>query len=132
MERSHLSVVLDLNPAQWYLAEADPSDPLTLAAFLSQLLAFLNAHIALKHENDLAVFAALPGKRSACPHSQFSVTHHSGIAFSSTPTRTRPPFSPTRMHIPPSSSSIRLSSPASPTSSTPTTLPITPWLSLEP
>ncbi|KIM45246.1 hypothetical protein M413DRAFT_39084, partial [Hebeloma cylindrosporum] len=61
-DRSHLSVVLDLSPAQWHLAAADPSDPLTLAAFLSQLLAFLNAHIALKHENDLAVFAALPGK----------------------------------------------------------------------
>lgn len=55
---SHLSVVLDLSPAQWH------NSPLTLDSFLAQLLVFLNAHIALKHDNSLAVFAALPNKRS--------------------------------------------------------------------
>ncbi|KDR75209.1 hypothetical protein GALMADRAFT_249181 [Galerina marginata CBS 339.88] len=59
---SHLSVVVDLSPAQWHKSANDPESPLALPAFLSQLLAFLNAHIALKHENTLAVFAALPGK----------------------------------------------------------------------
>lgn len=61
---SHLSVVLDLSPKQWYLA-AQPTNanPITLSTFLSHLLAFLNAHIACKDENSLAVFGALPGKR---------------------------------------------------------------------
>ncbi|KAF9529184.1 transcription factor Tfb4-domain-containing protein [Crepidotus variabilis] len=53
---SHLSVVLDLSPAQWY------QSPLSLDSFLAQLLVFLNAHIALKHDNSLAVFGALPDK----------------------------------------------------------------------
>ncbi|KAJ3555772.1 hypothetical protein NM688_g2391 [Phlebia brevispora] len=59
----HLSVVLDLSPTQWHLS-AQPTNPhpLSLSAFLSQLLAFLNAHIACKDENSLAVFGALPGK----------------------------------------------------------------------
>jgi len=62
MDCSHLSVVVDLSPSQW---EICGEQSLSLSAFLSQLLVFLNAHIALKHENSLAVFAALPGKRSA-------------------------------------------------------------------
>ena len=61
---SHLGVVLDLSPKQWHLA-AQPSNshPITLATFLSHMLAFLNAHIACKDENSLAVFGALPGRR---------------------------------------------------------------------
>lgn len=60
---SHLSIVLDLSPVQWYLS-GDPNQahPLPLQAFLSQLLAFINAHAACKHENTLAVFGAFPGK----------------------------------------------------------------------
>ncbi|KAF8070625.1 transcription factor Tfb4-domain-containing protein [Lyophyllum atratum] len=62
---SHLSVVIDLSPAQWHMsAEGTPVNayPLPLNSFLAQLLAFLNAHIASKHENTLAVFGAFPGK----------------------------------------------------------------------
>lgn len=57
MEPSHLSVVLDLCPSEWH------SSSLPLDGFLAQLLVFLNAHIALEHDNSLAVFAALPNKR---------------------------------------------------------------------
>lgn len=56
MNESHLSVIIDLSPSQWHLSS------LPFSLFISQLLTFLNAHIALKHENTLAVFAALPGK----------------------------------------------------------------------
>jgi len=67
-EPSHLSVILDLSPTQWHLsADSTNTTPLTLKSFLSQLLTFLNAHIASKHENTLAVFGALPGKRLALP-----------------------------------------------------------------
>ncbi|KAJ7178361.1 TFIIH subunit Tfb4/p34 [Mycena crocata] len=62
---SHLSVVVDLSPTHWELSSrAAPENtyPLTLATFLSQLLAFLNSHIACRHENTLAVFGAFPGK----------------------------------------------------------------------
>ncbi|GLB37602.1 putative transcription factor [Lyophyllum shimeji] len=62
---SHLSVVIDLSPAQWHSSAQPPPDnpyPLPLSIFLAQLLTFLNAHIASKHENTLAVFGAFPGK----------------------------------------------------------------------
>ncbi|KAI0695474.1 transcription factor Tfb4 [Cytidiella melzeri] len=60
---SHLSVILDLSPTQWHLsAQASNTYPLTLSTFTSHLLAFLNAHMACKDENSLAVFGALPGK----------------------------------------------------------------------
>ncbi|KAJ7268761.1 TFIIH subunit Tfb4/p34 [Mycena haematopus] len=62
---SHLSVVVDLSPMHWELSAREPPEntyPLSLAVFLSQLLAFLNSHIACRHENTLAVFGAFPGK----------------------------------------------------------------------
>jgi transcription initiation factor TFIIH subunit 3 len=62
---SHLTLILDLSPSQWHLSSA-PSDssPLSLKTFLAHVLTFVNSHIACKPENTLAVFAALPGKRS--------------------------------------------------------------------
>jgi transcription initiation factor TFIIH subunit 3 len=57
MEASHLSVVLDLSPTEWHRSTILPLD-----VFLAQLLVFLNAYIALEHDNSLAVFAALPNK----------------------------------------------------------------------
>jgi transcription initiation factor TFIIH subunit 3 len=61
---SHLSVIVDLSPTQWHLsAQTSNQYPLSFETFLSQLLAFLNAHIASKHENTLVVFGALPEKR---------------------------------------------------------------------
>lgn len=69
---SHLSVILDLSPTQWHLsAQPTNAHPLMLPTFLSQLLAFLNAHMACKDENSLAVFGAFPGKRCVV---LFSVT----------------------------------------------------------
>ncbi|KAL1939789.1 hypothetical protein VTO73DRAFT_9489 [Trametes versicolor] len=60
---SHLSVILDLSPTQWALSAQSTNPPgISLETFLSQLLAFLNAHIACKDENTLAVFGALPGE----------------------------------------------------------------------
>ncbi|KAI0645700.1 transcription factor Tfb4 [Trametes meyenii] len=60
---SHLSVVLDLSLTQWALCAQSSSPPgISLQTFLLQLLAFLNAHIACKDENTLAVFGALPGQ----------------------------------------------------------------------
>jgi len=61
---SHLSIVVDLSPTQWHSSSL-ATNPLSLESFLAQLLTFLNTHIASKHENTLAVFAALPGKRFA-------------------------------------------------------------------
>lgn len=61
---SHLSVVIDFSPSQWHQSAHNVNPyPLSLNSFLSQLLAFLNSHIAFKHENTLAVFGAFPGKR---------------------------------------------------------------------
>ncbi|KLO09243.1 transcription factor Tfb4 [Schizopora paradoxa] len=68
---SHLSVIIDLSPTQWHLAslqnnnELQPQSSqqvLTFRSFITQTLAFLNSHLALKHENTLAVYGALPGK----------------------------------------------------------------------
>ncbi|KAF9049968.1 transcription factor Tfb4-domain-containing protein [Panaeolus papilionaceus] len=52
----HLSVLIDLDPSQWLNSQ------IPFNTFISHLLSFLNAFIALDHENSLAVFAALPGK----------------------------------------------------------------------
>lgn len=66
---SHLSVVLDLSLKQWHLAaQSTNPHPISLATFLSHFLAFLNAHIACKDENSLAVFGAFPGKRCVSIH----------------------------------------------------------------
>ena len=76
---SHLSVVLDLSPVQWHLS-GQPTNvhPLPLSSFLSQLLAFLNAHIACKDENTLAVFGAFPGQRHvpSLSHNAHLLTSH--------------------------------------------------------
>lgn len=63
---SHLSLIIDLSPSQWHLsAQSSNPHPLSFQTFLSHVLTFLNSHIASKHENTLAVFGALPGKRWA-------------------------------------------------------------------
>jgi transcription initiation factor TFIIH subunit 3 len=59
---SHLSVILDISPSQWHLSSVRQPYPLDLSSFISQLLTFLNAHIASRNENSLAVFGAFPGK----------------------------------------------------------------------
>lgn len=61
---SHMSVILDLSPTQWHLSSLPKNEyPLSFRSFLAQTLAFLNSHLAFKHENTLAVYGALPGKR---------------------------------------------------------------------
>lgn len=59
----HLSVVLDLSPTQWfYSGQPENPRPLSLRTFMAHVIAFLNSHMAAKHENTLAVYGALPGK----------------------------------------------------------------------
>ncbi|OCB89375.1 Tfb4-domain-containing protein [Sanghuangporus baumii] len=58
-----MSIILDLSPTEWHLSSLPKNPyPLTFKSFLSQTLAFLNSHLALKHENTLAVYGAFPGK----------------------------------------------------------------------
>ncbi|KZV86241.1 transcription factor Tfb4 [Exidia glandulosa HHB12029] len=59
---SHLALILDLSPTQWHLCAHAPAHPLSLRDFLAQTLAFVNSHLAAKHENSLVVLGALPGK----------------------------------------------------------------------
>src|ERR1700734_152898 len=63
---SHLSVILDLSPLGWCSSKT-PSTQASkippLSSFLSQVLTFINAHLAQSAENSLAVFGALPSKR---------------------------------------------------------------------
>jgi transcription initiation factor TFIIH subunit 3 len=70
---SHLSLIIDLSPSQWHLS-AQSTHPLSFQTFLSHVLTFLNSHIAAKHENTLAVFGALPGKRSVLSYSVVGAT----------------------------------------------------------
>lgn len=56
-----LCLILDLNALAWSLA-ATGEDPLSLEQALAQTLIFCNAHLALRHENELAVFSAGAGK----------------------------------------------------------------------
>ncbi|GAA6036221.1 hypothetical protein JCM8097_006843 [Rhodosporidiobolus ruineniae] len=60
-----LCLILDLNPAAWaQAAQPQPGsdDKLALKDALDHVLVMSNAHLALRHENEIAVFAAGPGK----------------------------------------------------------------------
>lgn len=55
---------LDLNPFAWAEFEAEGSDQsIDLVSALESLLVFANAHLAIKHENALAVYGATIGRR---------------------------------------------------------------------
>ncbi|GAA5933935.1 hypothetical protein JCM3775_000327 [Rhodotorula graminis] len=59
-----LCLIIDLNPAAWAQSgQPGPlaGDSLSLEQALDHALVFCNAHLALRHENQLAVFAAAPG-----------------------------------------------------------------------
>ncbi|GAA5967877.1 hypothetical protein JCM8115_000389 [Rhodotorula mucilaginosa] len=58
-----LCLIIDLNPVAWARAAVpDPhtGDQLSLENALDSVLVYCNAHLALRHENELAVFAAGP------------------------------------------------------------------------
>lgn len=91
---SHLSVVLDLSPEQWHLSSlsdtaTNPPCSLSISSFLSQLIVFLNAHMASQHENSLAVFGAFPGKSVMLYASSDPVEHATPITVDA---NSYPPF----------------------------------------
>ncbi|KAI0785632.1 transcription factor Tfb4-domain-containing protein [Abortiporus biennis] len=91
---SHLSIILDLSPTQWHLfAQPSPTNahPLSLSSFLSQLFAFLNAHIACKDENTLTVYGAFPGK-SILLYSSVNITASSSETEAPADANTYRPF----------------------------------------
>ncbi|GAA5979268.1 hypothetical protein JCM11641_001977 [Rhodosporidiobolus odoratus] len=60
-----LCLILDLNPVAWAasaVAAPGSTDLLALKEALDHVLVLCNAHLALRHENEIAVFAAGPGK----------------------------------------------------------------------
>ncbi|GAA6051427.1 hypothetical protein JCM3770_000515 [Rhodotorula araucariae] len=79
-----LCLVLDLNPVAWAAsASADPGgDALSLQQALDHTLVFCNAHLALQHENELAVFAAGPRSSRQLFSSHLSPTTTSAVAAS--------------------------------------------------
>jgi transcription initiation factor TFIIH subunit 3 len=54
-----LVIVIDTNPFEW----EHPSAPLKLNEALQHILAFMNAHLAGRHDNRLAVIASHVGAR---------------------------------------------------------------------
>jgi hypothetical protein len=57
---------LDLNPVAWAsssVAAPGSDDSLALKDAVDNVLVLCNAHLALRHENEIAVFAAGPGSR---------------------------------------------------------------------
>ncbi|GAA5885101.1 hypothetical protein JCM3774_002318, partial [Rhodotorula dairenensis] len=58
-----LCLIIDLNPVAWAraaLPDAQTADQLSLENALDAILVYCNAHLALRHENEIAVFAAGP------------------------------------------------------------------------
>ncbi|KAI8593556.1 RNA polymerase II transcription factor B subunit 4 [Geranomyces variabilis] len=53
-----LAVVVDTNPAAWAAAASDPDRPLDFVKIIEQLLIFINAHLSLKFDNELAIIAS--------------------------------------------------------------------------
>ncbi|BGP03226.1 General transcription and DNA repair factor IIH subunit TFB4 [Rhodotorula toruloides] len=84
-----LCLIVDLNPVSWARSaqpSAETNDALSLEQALDQTLVFCNAHLALRHENELAVFAAGPGRSRQLFSSQLTPTTSS----SSTPSTSTP------------------------------------------
>ncbi|GAA5978210.1 hypothetical protein JCM21900_005893, partial [Sporobolomyces salmonicolor] len=74
---------LDLNPASW-AQSAHPSpggDALSLDQALGHVLVFCNAHLALRHENEVAVFGATVGSSRQLFSSQLTPTSSSSAPF---------------------------------------------------
>ncbi|TNY17428.1 transcription factor Tfb4-domain-containing protein [Rhodotorula diobovata] len=81
-----LCLIIDLNPVAWAHSahQASPGDDsLSLEQALDHALVFCNAHLALRHENQLAVFAAAPGVSRQLFSSQLSPTSSSSSSSSS-------------------------------------------------
>ncbi|CEQ42689.1 SPOSA6832_04535 [Sporobolomyces salmonicolor] len=78
-----LCLILDLNPASW-AQSAHPSpggDALSLDQALDHVLVFCNAHLALRHENEVAVFGATIGSSRQLFSSQLTPTSSSSAPF---------------------------------------------------
>ncbi|KAG8981538.1 RNA polymerase II transcription factor B subunit 4 [Tulasnella sp. JGI-2019a] len=63
---SHLTLIIDLNPTQWHNSASfapvshDNHQPLSISTFLAQVLILINAHLANRDDNTLAVIGAFP------------------------------------------------------------------------
>ncbi|TPX58607.1 hypothetical protein PhCBS80983_g02993 [Powellomyces hirtus] len=53
-----LTVIVDTNPAAWAAAANDPERPLDFIKIIEQILIFINAHLSLKFDNELAIIAS--------------------------------------------------------------------------
>ncbi|KAJ3038045.1 RNA polymerase II transcription factor B subunit 4, partial [Rhizophlyctis rosea] len=53
-----LAVIIDCNPTAWARAAQSPDKPIHFTRVLEQLLVFINAHLALRFDNQLAVIAS--------------------------------------------------------------------------
>ncbi|GAA5990475.1 hypothetical protein JCM10908_007388 [Rhodotorula pacifica] len=86
-----LCLIIDLNPVSWSLsALADPTtgDQLSLEQALDAVLVYANAHLALRHENEIAVFAAGPDMSRQLYSSQLAAASSSSSNATSTSTAT--------------------------------------------
>lgn len=57
-----LVIIIDTNPFAWN-ESSNAAVPLSLDTALSQILTFINAHLALKHNNKVVVIASHVGYR---------------------------------------------------------------------
>jgi transcription initiation factor TFIIH subunit 3 len=63
---AHLILILDLSPSQWQSsALTAPNGGMDLSTFMSQVLVFINSHLACRQENSVAILGAFPGRRYA-------------------------------------------------------------------
>lgn len=75
---SDLILILDLAPKQWHLSSLESNEhPLSLEDFLPQVLTFINAHLAGRHENTITVLGAFPGQRLVSTSNATSIDKHS-------------------------------------------------------
>ncbi|KAH7339569.1 transcription factor Tfb4 [Rhizoctonia solani] len=62
---AHLILIIDLSPVQWQLSASSTSNGgqgMDLSTFLSQVLVFVNCHLACRQENSAAILGAFPGR----------------------------------------------------------------------
>ncbi|KDN46231.1 hypothetical protein RSAG8_04458, partial [Rhizoctonia solani AG-8 WAC10335] len=68
---AHLILIIDLSPTQWQLSASLTANGqgMDLSTFLSQVLVFVNSHLACRQENSAAILGAFPGRRYALENS---------------------------------------------------------------
>ncbi|KAF8608776.1 transcription factor Tfb4 [Ceratobasidium sp. AG-I] len=64
---AHLILIIDVSPSQWQLSASNAANGgsgtgMDLSTFMTQVLVFVNSHLACRQENSVSILGAFPGR----------------------------------------------------------------------